>query len=146
MQTSADFSTNDAFRGIFFDEVQEHLAASEVLLLRMDTQAPSSDDLNGVFRAVHSIKGSAAMLGFDDIASLAHVMENLLDLLRKHERPVAKEDVDAMLKAGDIVRGQVDHHRGLAGESPDASAVESLLRARVEVSKAPEVAAAPAAT
>ncbi len=143
MKTSADFSTNDAFRGIFFDEVQEHLAASEVLLLRMDTQAPSSDDLNGVFRAVHSIKGSAAMLGFDDIASLAHVMENLLDLLRKHERPVAKDDVDAMLKAGDTVRGQVDHHRGLVGEGPDAFVAEALLRARVELSKAPtpEVAA-----
>ena len=140
MHTAADFTTNDSFRVIFFDEVQDHLAASEGVLLRIDTDAPLPEDLNAVFRAVHSIKGSAAMLGFDDIASLAHVMENLLDLLRKDERAVAREDVDALLAAGDTLRSQVSHHRGLSKMRPDGSSAEALLRARVESS---EVAAPP---
>jgi two-component system, chemotaxis family, sensor kinase CheA len=137
IHSSADFSTNDSFRTIFFDEAQEHLAATEVLLLRMDTEAPAPDDLNAVFRAVHSIKGSAAMLGFDDIAALAHVMENLLDLLRKGERPLVRDDVDAMLQAGDTIKSQVDHLRGLLDAPPDASKAEAMLRARVQLADAP---------
>jgi two-component system, chemotaxis family, sensor kinase CheA len=121
----------DAFGTIFFDEVHEHLANSEGVLLRMDPAAPLPEDLNAVFRAVHSIKGSAGMLGFDEIASLAHVAENLLDLLRKDERRLAKEDVDAMLRAGDTIRAQVEHYRGFSKVRPDASQVEALLRARV---------------
>lgn len=77
----------DTFREIFFEETQEHLANVEAILLRLDTDAPLPDDLNAIFRAVHSIKGSAGMLGCTDVAALTHLQENLLDLLRKGERP-----------------------------------------------------------
>ncbi|HXD39224.1 MAG TPA: chemotaxis protein CheA [Ramlibacter sp.] len=130
-QGSPGFGDGGAFRAIFFEEAQEHLAGTEEILLRLDTDAPNPDDLNAIFRAVHSIKGSAAMLGFDEIAALTHVLENLLDLLRKGERAIAKADVDAMLAAGDIVKSQVAHHLGLAGEAPDASPAQALLRERV---------------
>ena len=85
-QGSPAFGDGGAFRAIFFEEAQEHLAGTEAILLRLDTDAPVRDDLNAIFRAVHSIKGSAAMLGFEEIAALTHVLENLLDLLRKGER------------------------------------------------------------
>ncbi len=127
------FAESGTFRDIFFEEAQEHLANTEAILLRLDTQEPSSDDLNAIFRAVHSIKGSAAMLGFQEIAALAHVFENLLDLLRKGERPLAKADVDAMLEAGDVAKAQVAHRRGLLDETPDRAAAEALLRERVAV-------------
>src|SRR4051812_2563340 len=122
----------DKFAAIFFDEVQEHLANTESLLLGMDIRAPEPDDMNGVFRAVHSIKGSAAMLGFDDMSALAHVMENLLDLLRKGERPLVQEDIDTMLQAGDALRAHVDYHRGAVKTQPDGSPMQALLRARVQ--------------
>jgi two-component system chemotaxis sensor kinase CheA len=131
MNHSTAFGDGGAFRAIFFEEAQEHLAGTEAILLRLDTQAPSPDDLNAIFRAVHSIKGSAAMLGFDEIAALTHVFENLLDLLRKGERPLDRADVDAMLEAGDIVKSQVAHHRGLVSEAPDGTSVAALLRQRV---------------
>ena len=131
MQASSAFGDGGAFRAIFFEEAQEHLAGTESILLRLDTDAPSADDLNAIFRAVHSIKGSAAMLGFEEIAGLTHVFENLLDLLRKGERPMAKADVDAMLEAGDVVKSQVAHHRGLLEAAPDRSPAETLLRQRV---------------
>jgi two-component system, chemotaxis family, sensor kinase CheA len=120
-----------AFREVFFVETQEHLANVEAILLRLDTEAPYPDDLNAIFRAVHSIKGSAAMLGHDDMAALTHLQESLLDLLRKAERPVAKGDVDAMLKAVDMLRLQVLHHRGLLSPAPDSSPVCELLREQV---------------
>lgn len=130
-QPSNSFGDPVAFRTIFFEEAQEHLANVEAILLRMDTDAPHPDDLNAIFRAVHSIKGSAAMLGCTEIAALTHLQENLLDLLRKEERPIAPEDVDAMLKAGDVLRLQVLHRRGSRPDAPDAGGVEALLRERV---------------
>ena len=111
-QPSNSFGDPVAFRTIFFEEAQEHLANVEAILLRMDTDAPHPDDLNAIFRAVHSIKGSAAMLGCSEIAALTHLQENLLDLLRKDERPITADDVNAMLKAGDVLRLQVLHRRG----------------------------------
>jgi two-component system chemotaxis sensor kinase CheA len=130
-QPSNAFGDPVAFRTIFFEEAQEHLANVEAILLRMDTDAPHPDDLNAIFRAVHSIKGSAAMLGCAEIAALTHLQENLLDLLRKNERPITGEDVNAMLKAGDVLRLQVLHRRGSVPDSPDAAGVEALLRERV---------------
>src|SRR3978361_470058 len=119
-----------AFRTIFFEEAQEHLANVEAILLRMDTDAPHPDDLNAIFRAVHSIKGSAAMLGCNEIAALTHLQENLLDLLRKGERPIDGNDVNAMLKAGDVLRLQVLHRRGSLPEAPPAPGVEAPPRRR----------------
>jgi two-component system, chemotaxis family, sensor kinase CheA len=130
-QGSPAFGDGGAFRAIFFEEAQEHLAGTEAILLRLDTDAPSPDDLNAIFRAVHSIKGSAGMLGFSEIAALTHVLENLLDLLRKGDRAIAKADVDAMLEAGDIVKSQVDHHLGLLGAAPDSTEAVARLRERV---------------
>jgi two-component system chemotaxis sensor kinase CheA len=130
-QPSNAFGDPVAFRTIFFEEAQEHLANVESILLRMDTDAPHPDDLNAIFRAVHSIKGSAAMLGCTEIAALTHLQENLLDLLRKGERPIAAADVDAMLKAGDVLRLQVLHRRGSVPDAPDAAGVETMLRERV---------------
>jgi two-component system, chemotaxis family, sensor kinase CheA len=130
-QPSNSFGDPVAFRTIFFEEAQEHLANVEAILLRMDVDAPHPDDLNAIFRAVHSIKGSAAMLGCPEIAALTHLEENLLDLLRKGERPIDGDDVNAMLKAGDVLRLQVLHRRGALPDMPDASGVEVLLRERV---------------
>lgn len=130
-QPSNSFGDPVAFRTIFFEEAQEHLANVEAILLRMDIDAPHPDELNAIFRAVHSIKGSAAMLGCTEIAALTHLQENLLDLLRKGERPIAAADVDAMLRAGDVLRLQVQHRRGSRPDAPDADGVEALLRERV---------------
>ena len=130
-QPSNSFGDPVAFRTIFFEEAQEHLANVEAILLRLDVDAPLPDDLNAIFRAVHSIKGSAAMLGCSEIAALTHLQENLLDLLRKGERPMDGEDVEAMLKAGDTLRAQVLHRKGALAEAPDATEVEAQLRERV---------------
>jgi two-component system chemotaxis sensor kinase CheA len=132
-QLSSALGDADTFREIFFEETQEHLANVEAILLRLDTDAPLPDDLNAIFRAVHSIKGSAGMLGCTDMAALTHLQENLLDLLRKGERPIGKGDIDAMLRAGDTVRSQVLHHRGLLDAPPDSSQVEAMMLERVSL-------------
>jgi len=56
------------FYQVFFEESEEHLAAMETLLLDLDIENPDSEQLNAIFRAAHSIKGSAGTFGFTDLA------------------------------------------------------------------------------
>jgi two-component system chemotaxis sensor kinase CheA len=125
---TSGFGDPNAYRAIFFEETQDHLADVEAILLRLQPDQPCQDELNAIFRAVHSIKGSAAMLGCADMAALAHLQENLLDVLRKQERPLEAADVQAMLKAGDTVRAQALRHRGVVDEAPESGPAETLLR------------------
>jgi two-component system, chemotaxis family, sensor kinase CheA len=125
------FGDPNAYRAIFFEETDDHLADVEAILLRLAPQQPCPDELNAIFRAVHSIKGSAAMLGCADMAALTHVQENLLDLLRKGERSIERGDIDAMLGAVDVVRAQALCHRGVVPEAPASDAVEAQLRAQI---------------
>jgi two-component system, chemotaxis family, sensor kinase CheA len=99
------------FYQAFFDEAEEHLAAMEQLLLALDLAAPSDDDLNGIFRAAHSIKGSSGTFGFADMMGVTHELETLLDRLRKHELAVTREMIDTFLDARDVIKTQLDGHR-----------------------------------
>ena len=126
-QTPTAIGDPNAYRAIFFEETHEHLARVEAILLRLQPELPCGEDLNAIFRAVHSIKGSAAMLGCEDMAALAHLQENLLDILRKEERLLERQDIDAMLSAGDALRAQALRHRGVLEAPVDASQAQDLL-------------------
>ena len=66
----------------FAAESRELLEAMEEALLRLEADSSEKDGLHAVFRAAHTIKGSAGLFGFDGIVSFAHKVENLLDRLR----------------------------------------------------------------
>lgn len=100
------------FYQVFFEEAAEHLASMESLLLGVDMADPSDDDLNAVFRAAHSIKGGAGTFGFNDMVDVTHVLENLLDKIRKHEIRLTEEMVNVFLEAGDVLHMQLTAHRG----------------------------------
>lgn len=110
------------FYQVFFEESAEHLAEMESLLLGLDVAAPDAEDLNAIFRAAHSIKGSSGTFGFTDLAELTHVLENLLDKIRKHEIPLRPEMVDAFLETGDLLKLMLAAHQGGAPADPQAIA------------------------
>lgn len=99
------------FYEVFFDEAEELLAEAERLLLNIDVADPDIEQLNAIFRAAHSIKGGAATFGFMDMAEITHVLENLLDKIRKQEMALTNEHVDAFLAAKDVIKMQLDGHR-----------------------------------
>ncbi|MBI3903636.1 MAG: chemotaxis protein CheW [Nitrosomonadales bacterium] len=99
------------FYQIFFEEAAEHLATMETLLLELDVSNPSMDDLNAIFRSAHSIKGGAGTFGFTDMTEVTHVLETLLDRLRKQEMTLTDEMVTAFLEAGDVIAMQLAAHR-----------------------------------
>lgn len=102
------------FYQVFFDEAQEHLGNLEQLLLDIDLHDPDPEDLNAIFRAAHSIKGSAGTFGFQDLAEVTHVMETLLDRVRKNEIRLTEDMVDAFLESGDVLKNLLAAHQGQA--------------------------------
>ena len=112
------------FYQIFFEEASEHLASMESLLLALDVSDPSMDDLNAIFRAAHSIKGGAGTFGFTDMTEVTHILENLLDRLRKNELVLTQAMIDIFLMAGDVLKSQLDFHRG--GAAVDAVVVAEI--------------------
>ena len=99
------------FYEVFFDESDELLGEAERLLLDLNIENPDSEHLNAIFRAAHSIKGGAATFGFMDMTDITHVLENLLDRIRKNEMRLTAEHVDAFLTAKDVLKMQLDGHR-----------------------------------
>jgi len=118
------------FYQVFFEETAEHLTAMESLLLGLDVAAPADEDLNAIFRAAHSIKGSSGTFGFTDLADVTHILENLLDRIRKHELALRTDMVDAFLVAGDTLKAMLAAHQGGAPVAADEpAAICSKLKA-----------------
>ena len=118
------------FYQVFFDEADELLAEMEKLLLALDVSAPDSEDLNAIFRSAHSIKGGAATFGFADITEVTHVLESLLDRIRKGEMALTAEHVDAFLASKDVLAMLMNGHRH--GEAVDHDAVLAFARELLE--------------
>jgi two-component system chemotaxis sensor kinase CheA len=131
------------FYQVFFDESAEHLAAMEGLLLDLDIENPDPEQLNAIFRAAHSIKGSAGTFGFTDLAETTHILENLLDRIRKQELGLRAEMVDAFLESGDLLRDMLEAHQG-RGEV-DGAAVDAICARLRELSTDKQESASTAA-
>lgn len=113
------------FYETFFDEADELLAQMEQLLLELDVGAPDIEQLNAIFRAAHSIKGGAATFGcFNQLAGTTHLLENLLDAIRRGEMALRTDMIDIFLETKDVLKSQLDAYR--ASEEPDDAVFERI--------------------
>jgi len=103
------------FSEMFFEETEELLADLERLLLTVDIDAPDIEDINGIFRIAHSIKGGAATFGFSDLIEITHVLESMLDKIRHGEDVFTAEHQEVLLQSRDVLKMQLD---GLRYNSP----------------------------
>lgn len=85
----------------FLEEAEELLVDMEQALLLLENEPDDFDAVNAVFRAAHTIKGTAGVFGFDDVVSFTHVAESLLDKIRNDEVKINSEIIAALLKSGD---------------------------------------------
>lgn len=130
------------FYRMFFEEAQERLGDMEQLLLEIDPSDPDPKELNTIFRAAHSIKGSADTFSFQDIAQVAHILELLLDRVRKSEMKMTDDMVDALLESGDVLKNLVAAHQGRAiADHEAASRICQSVEALMEASGTAPVAA-----
>jgi two-component system, chemotaxis family, sensor kinase CheA len=128
------------FYQIFFEEAGENLDQMEQMLLNLDLVSADDEELNGIFRCAHSIKGGAATFGFADVAELTHQMESLLDKLRRHELKPVPAMVDVLLESADASRSLLARHQ--AGGQGDAPSTTDLVHRISELAAGREVAAA----
>lgn len=83
----ADFNTNDAMLDMFLFETTQLLEQLEQLILSSDSDdCYSEETINEIFRIMHTIKGSSAMMMYDEISDLSHKIEDLFFYLRQ-EKP-----------------------------------------------------------
>jgi two-component system chemotaxis sensor kinase CheA len=128
---------------LFLTESREHLSAINHALLGLERTAgtapaagPGRDDaadeqragIAALFRAVHTIKGMSATMGYTAVATLSHELEALLDRLRRGETAVDTLLMDTLFKAADALESSIE--RAVSGKAadPKADAIAAKLR------------------
>lgn len=92
---------------IFLEESKEHLQSINDELLKLESEPENTDIVNEIFRSAHTLKGMAGSMGFEDLASLTHQMENVLDLLRNGKISINTELMDIIFKCVDLIEKMV---------------------------------------
>ena len=114
----------------FIIECRELLASMEEALLTVEDQADASESINAIFRAVHTIKGSAGLFGLDPIVRFAHTVESVMDRVRGGRITLTPELVGLFLECHDhLVRLLATTVREDAAEPPEVAAEGERLMA-----------------
>ena len=131
----------------FFAESAELLQQMEEALLRVEREDDKSESINAIFRAAHTIKGSAGLFGLDHVVAFTHVLESVLDRVRRGELALDSDLVAHFLGGGDHI-GRLLEQVAAGIAEPDAAtraAGEAILeRLRSYMEQADSGAAAPA--
>lgn len=114
---------------VFLDESREHLQAVNDNILVLEKEPENLDLVNEIFRSAHTLKGMAATMGYEDIASLTHKMENVLDLIRNSKLKVTTEVIDIIFVAIEYLEVMVeDIGNGNDGKKDVSKLVDRLDR------------------
>jgi chemotaxis protein histidine kinase CheA len=108
--------------GYFIEEAKEHLDSIEHGLLNLKDTMEDAEEMNQMFRAAHSIKGGAAMLGFNSIQKVSHHLEDYFKLLKDNPVNIDHKLEDLFLKGFDALKALVDQLQstfGLRDEDAD---------------------------
>ena len=107
--------------GYFIEEAKEHLQTIESGLLNLQSLMGNSEAVNEIFRAAHSIKGGAAMLGFSSIQHVAHNFEDYFKVMRENTNFQVDQDLQTLfLQAFDKLQELVEHLQSPYGLTKDA--------------------------
>jgi chemosensory pili system protein ChpA (sensor histidine kinase/response regulator) len=124
----------------FIPEAEEHLQAVTECLLALEGN-PNADEINRLFRSMHTVKGSAAQVGLHRLSAVAHRVEDLIGRLRDGLLQPSAEIVDLSLQSVDVLKNFL--HRQWSSDAEMAAVVDPLLGRIAEL--APEEAAEAAA-
>lgn len=112
----------DAGREVFLEEAAELLEQLEESLLELEESPDDIELVGSVFRALHTIKGSGAMFGFDRVSSFTHEVETVFDQVRSGDMAASAELIDLTLASRDIIRGMLEEATEGCAEVPEEDA------------------------
>ena len=119
----------------FITEAGEHLEELESGLLQLESDPENVEILNDIFRSVHSIKGAAQFVGIENISSLTHRLETLLDLARNKQVSLHQNVVDTLMASKDRLAKLTED---LAEGRSEQASVEDLIAAINLLIESPE--------
>ncbi|MEM6610226.1 MAG: chemotaxis protein CheA [Pseudomonadota bacterium] len=124
----------DNLKAMFFVECEELLEALGEGLVSMETGEADNETLHAIFRAVHSIKGTAGAFGFDTLVTFTHHYETVLDLIRSDQLEVDADLMRILLRSSDILADLVELARADDPGRPEA--MDQVLNTLIELSGA----------
>jgi len=107
---------------IFLDESEDEIRELEAGLIKLEEDQSDEGTINRVFRAAHTIKGSAGLVGFDEVSNFTHDLENILDRIRNRELKITKKLISNLLSATDLLKRMIT--ACASGEELDAAEIE----------------------
>src|ERR1700738_3773381 len=125
----ADDEVPDEILEFFHPEAEEHLQVVSDCLISLEGNN-NPEEINRLFRAIHTVKGSAAQVGLKRLGGIAHRVEDLIGRLRDSEIEPSAAVVDLCLASVDVLKKTL--HRQWADESEMRAEVASLLGRRAE--------------
>ncbi len=112
----------EQFKQSFREEAREILVELEAALLELNENTADLEIVGRIFRGLHTIKGSGAMFGFDQLAAFTHNLETAFDEVRNGRLPVGAELIDLTLSALDQIRALLEEGAGGPPADPEACA------------------------
>ena len=103
-----DSADTQKILGYFIEEAKEHLETLEKGIVDLANMANDTEQINEMFRAAHSVKGGAAMLGYSSIQKTAHRLEDAFKILRENYVQVDQKLESLFLKGYDILSELVE--------------------------------------
>jgi two-component system, chemotaxis family, sensor kinase CheA len=93
---------------VFIEESKEHIQSCNEKVLLLEKNPEDLTIINEIFRSAHTLKGMSATMGYEDLASLTHKMENVLDGIRNHQISVTPEIIDIIFMAVDYLESMIN--------------------------------------
>lgn len=117
---------------VFIEESKEHLQACNEHLLELEKDPENLQIVNEIFRAAHTLKGMSATMGYEDLASLTHQMENVLDAIRNKKIIFSPEILDVIFLAVDDLDAMVE---SIASGGDGKRNVEAVVEKLIQIEK-----------
>jgi two-component system chemotaxis sensor kinase CheA len=111
---------------VFLEESEDEIRELENGLMRLEDARSDEDTINRVFRAAHTIKGSAGLVGFENISNYTHILENILDRIRKKEIDSTKKLISTLLSSVDFLKRMIVACS--EGEDLDTGEIDASIR------------------
>lgn len=117
------------YLSMFIDESNDHLQSLNENMLQLESNPEDLGIVQVIFRSAHTLKGMAATMGFEDLASLTHKMENVLDLVRNEKLKMQDFIFDTLFKGLDALETMVQDITGGGEGKADVSSIVASLQA-----------------
>lgn len=130
----SDMFANEPMLEMYIVEMNQMINRLEQLVMNSEEENALEDEIDEIFRHMHTIKGNSMMMMFEEISNLAHAVEDLYDYLRK-EKPADvnySKITDLVLEAIDFFKEEVESIENGDGANGESSALKSQIREYLE--------------